>query len=482
MPSNSPSAAGRRKWRRFVPAAIAFAMTAALPMMAPAQAQAEPHVDNPFAGATSYVNPDYAENVQKSIDQTDSAELKNKMRAVQSSPTAVWLDRIAAIRGGEANGGRLSLREHLDEALAQKGSGPITASFVIYDLPGRDCAALASNGELPLTEAGLQRYKNDYIDAITDVFSDPKYDDIRITTVIEPDGLPNLVTNLDDPECAEAKSSGIQVEAVQYALNQLHDISNVYTYMDFAHSGWLGWNDNLTQSAQLYTDVVRGTEGGFASVDGFAINTANYTPTREPFLTDPNATVGGQQVRSGQFYEWNPNFDETDFAAALYDQFVSNGWPSDIGTIIDTGRNGWGGSERPDSASSSGDLNTYINESKVDRRAHRGLWCNVSGAGMGRLPQAEPSLSPGSHLDALVWIKPPGESDGSSEQIPNDEGKHPDPMCDPDYTAPEAGNNPTGAMPDSPLAGHWFHDQFTMLMRNAHPDIGSAAVSDSENS
>ena len=36
--------------------------------------------------------------------------------------------------------------------------------MVIYDLPGRDCAALASNGELGPTE--LPRYKAEYIDPI----------------------------------------------------------------------------------------------------------------------------------------------------------------------------------------------------------------------------------------------------------------------------------------------------------------------------
>jgi cellulose 1,4-beta-cellobiosidase len=33
---------------------------------------------------------------------------------------------------------------------------------VIYDLPGRDCAALASNGELAVGE--VERYKTEYID------------------------------------------------------------------------------------------------------------------------------------------------------------------------------------------------------------------------------------------------------------------------------------------------------------------------------
>lgn len=34
--------------------------------------------------------------------------------------------------------------------------------FVIYDLPGRDCAAAASAGELPV--GSIDRYKSEYID------------------------------------------------------------------------------------------------------------------------------------------------------------------------------------------------------------------------------------------------------------------------------------------------------------------------------
>jgi cellulose 1,4-beta-cellobiosidase len=36
------------------------------------------------------------------------------------------------------------------------------AALVIYDLPGRDCAAKASNGELPV--GSLNVYKTEYID------------------------------------------------------------------------------------------------------------------------------------------------------------------------------------------------------------------------------------------------------------------------------------------------------------------------------
>ncbi|MGW0911465.1 glycoside hydrolase family 6 protein [Streptomyces sp. NPDC002784] len=435
-------------------------------------AAAEAHVDNPFAGATFYINPDYAEHVDTSIAQTSDATLKAKMEKVKNYPTAVWLDRIAAIHGGAANAGRKSLADHLDLALAQKKPGqPITATIVVYDLPGRDCAALASNGELPATQAGLDRYKTEYIDVIANVFKNPKYQDIRITTVIEPDSLPNLVTNTSDPECAQVKSSGLYVKGIQYALDKLHAIPNVYTYLDYAHSGWLGWDTNLTQTVQQYTEVARGTAAGLSSVDGLITNVANYTPLEEPFLTNPDKTVGGNMVKSSKFYEWNPNFDEADFTKNVHRALVAAGWPASTGMVIDTSRNGWGGAARPTAESTSTTLDTYVTESKADRRTHRGLWCNVSGAGIGQPPQASPAGYPDSHLDAFLWVKPPGESDGASKDIPNDEGKRQDPMCNPDYTAPNAGNNKTGALPDAPLAGHWFHNQFAMLVRNAYPAV-----------
>ncbi|WP_233261389.1 glycoside hydrolase family 6 protein [Vitiosangium sp. GDMCC 1.1324] len=432
-------------------------------------AAAAGHADNPFEGATAYVNPDYAALIDTSIAQTTDSSLAAKMRTVKKYPTAVWLDRIAAIHGGSANGGRKSLRDHLDLVLAQKKPDqPITAIFVIYDMPGRDCAALASNGELPLTAEGLQRYKAEYIDAIATVFADTKYQDIRIIAAIEPDGLPNLVTNLSDPECAQANSSGIYVASAQYALNKLHAIPNVYTYLDIAHSGWLGWDDNRQRAITFFTTVVNGTTAGLASVDGFVTNTANYTPLAEPNLVDPNVTVGGQQLKSAKYYEWNPLFDESDFAASLYTGFTSAGWPASIGFLIDTSRNGWGGANRPTGASGT-TVDAYADSGRVDRRAHRGLWCNQSGTGIGQAPQSSPPGYTASHLDAFVWIKPPGESDGASKEIPNNEGKGADPMCNPDYTTKF--NTKSGALADAPLAGHWFHNQFAMLVQNAYPAI-----------
>jgi len=71
-----------------------------------------------------------------------------------------------------------------------------------------------------------------------------------------------------------------------------------------------------------------------------------------------------------------------------------------------------------------------------------------------------------------VWIKPPGESDGASSLIPNDEGKGFDAMCAPGNPGnPRNNNNETGALPNAPLSGHWFQAQFEELLRNAFPPL-----------
>lgn len=458
---------GQKLLRKGVKQMMAAALLAAgiFPGMSPGVTQAaEAHVNNPFVGATAYLNEDYSALVDTSIAITSDASLKAKMETVKSYPTAVWIDRIAAIYGGAENAGRKSVEEHLDAVLAQKKPGvPITASFVIYNLPGRDCHALASNGELPLTQAALQTYKTDYIDVIADIFADPKYQDIRIIAVIEPDSLPNLVTNLSTPACGQAASTGIYEAGIKYTLDKLHAIPNVYNYLDIGHSGWLGWDNNRSGAVALYTDVVGDTLGGLSSADGFITNTANTTPLAEPNLSNPDLNIGGQPIRSAKFYEWNPYFDETDFTAKLYSDFVQAGWPASTGFLIDTSRNGWGGVNRPATATGS-NINDYVNSGRVDRREHRGNWCNASGAGIGEAPKAAPGPA---HLDAYVWVKPPGESDGSSSEIPNNEGKGFDRMCDPTYTTKDGVL--TGALANAPVSGHWFHDQFVQLVKNSFP-------------
>ncbi|HEX5566769.1 MAG TPA: glycoside hydrolase family 6 protein [Streptomyces sp.] len=413
-------------------------------------------VDNPYQGAKVYVNPDWSAQAARGGGQ-----------AIAGQPTAVWLDRIAAITSGSAGSNTMGLRDHLDEALRQNAD---VLQMVTYNLPGRDCSALASNGELGPEELG--RYKTEFIDPIARILSDPKYAGLRIVNVVEIDSLPNLITNVSGrptatENCDRMKANGNYVKGVGYALAKLGAIPNVYNYIDIGHHGWLGWDDNFRPTAELLYQAATSEGSTVGNVAGFAANVANYGVLKEPHFTIDDS-VNGRSVRESAWVDWNRYVDEQSYAQAFRQEAVRAGFRSDVGVIIDTSRNGWGGPDRPSAPAAKTDLDSFVDGSRTDRRIHLGNWCNQAGAGLGERPKAAPA--PG--IDAYAWIKPPGESDGSSREIPNDEGKGFDRMCDPTYGGnARNGNSPSGALSNAPISGHWFQAQFEELMANAYPPI-----------
>ena len=84
-------------------------------------------------------------------------------------------------------------------------------------------------------------------------------------------------------------------------------------------------------------------------------------------------------------------------------------------------------------------------------REEWGDWCNVAGAGFGRRPSADT----GAELaDAFVWVKPGGESDGTSDSS----AQRFDAFC-----------GKADAFQPSPEAGSWHQAYFEMLLKNASP-------------
>ena len=432
-------------------------------------------VNNPYVGATVYNNPDWR---ARAAAEPGGSRIANQ-------PTGVWMDRRAAITGTT---GARGLAAHLDEAVAQdaaNGASAMVIQIVIYNLPGRDCSALASNGELGPDD--LPIYQSQYIDPIAEIFGRPAYANLRIVAVIEIDSLPNLVTNVAGRPtatdlCTTMLNNGGYVNGVGYALARLGALPNVYNYIDAAHHGWIGWDDNFGATATMMRNaaVASGVSNWQTLVHGFITNTANYSALTEQFVGPIT-----EQLRNTTWIDFNRYNEELAFAQAFRNQLISAGFTgggSDgIGMLIDTSRNGWGNcvvtpcaqgtgtsANRPTAPSTSTDPNTFVNQSRIDRRIHKGNWCNQAGAGLGERPRAAPA----SGIDAYVWIKPPGESDGSSTAIPNDEGKGFDRMCDPTYGGNvRNGNSMTGALPNSPLSGHWFPAQFAQLMANAFPPL-----------
>ncbi|KAJ3143186.1 hypothetical protein HK100_003864 [Physocladia obscura] len=355
------------------------------------------------------------------IDSTLSCAVGKLSTAGQS----IWLDTMSAIS---------LIAPALADAETVSGGAPIIIQFVIYDLPGRDCAALASNGELPATDAGIATYKSDYIDPIVAAFK-LKASNIRLVLIIEPDSLPNILTNANLATCAT--SAPYYREGIEYALSQLANIPNVYMYLDIAHGGWLGWPNNLSGIVPIMQSVLTAAvalnPAVSSAVRGFATNVANYSPTHANGV----APVVGATLSPGTYngvtyeeYEGNPAIDETTYVQLLTEAFAGTGLPANF--VIDTSRNG-----------------------RAGIRDAWGDWCNVNGAGIGYFPQASPDSTTPS-LDAYTWIKPQGDADGTSNT-----------------TAPryDAHCGLADSLPNAPQAGQWFHAEFDMLVKNANPAI-----------
>jgi cellulose 1,4-beta-cellobiosidase len=414
------------------------------------------HLGNPFSGANAYVNPHWGGSTRGFAVNT-----------------SIWMDTIMAVNG--TSGYPKSLNGFLDDAVAQ---GKNFVSIVVYNLPGRDCAALASNGLLPGTEAGLNTYKTDYVDPIAAAIA--AHPSLRVIAIIEPDSLPNLVTNLSDPDCSSVNSQTLYQRGTAYTLTKLEALSNAYTYVDIGHAGWLGWPSNFNPAITLISNVIKSANGGNCGgcVDGFADNTANTQVETETFL-QANTMINGQPVRQQSFFDWNDYIDESHFATAWQTAMLGAGITSS-NMVLDTSRNGWGGCGggiqalqtcRPTATSTdTSTLDNYVNKSRIDRRPAKGNWCNQNGAGLGKLPLSSATAP----YQAYLWIKPPAESDGSSSLIPvgpdNPDGKGFDGMCDPNYMGNGLNQNKnSNALPNAPVSGRWFQAQWDQLVANKFP-------------
>jgi cellulose 1,4-beta-cellobiosidase len=460
------------------------------------------HYDNPFTSAKRwYVNELWAEKAK----QDGGA-------AVAQYNTGIWLDSISAIeeyRGKKPKDG-LGLRGHLDAALAQNAD---LIQLVLHNLPGRNCSAEYSVGELGASQQGMNEYKQQYIDRIARILGEAKYAGLRVVAVVEYDALSNLTqvyTEYEDCKYVSYDKAWGYHEGIRYALTQLAALDNVHLYMDVAHSGRLGWDINFTNAVHLMAAVVQGgpfarvkhnnnyslvpdqefdlagptPAPGWGAINGFISNVADYVPLEEPYL-NPNLDMGGIPLRSAIFYDWSNIISEHTYGVEWLKEIRKLGAPARLGMLVDTSRNGWGGPKRPTEMIKSGDslvraeLDKRVDAARVDKRPHRSSKCNQAGAGLGERPVANPK--PGFH--AYVWTKPPGESDGHGGDVfdfdPTAPNRKMNEMCDPqgqnhyaeDSAVTEGKGVGTGALPKGSRPGDWFSVAFRQLLENAYPKL-----------
>ncbi|KAG8785721.1 hypothetical protein FRC15_000806 [Serendipita sp. 397] len=355
---------------------------------------------NPFKNLNFFVSPVYREEVIKAsitLAKQGKWDLASRATYVATKVgTFLWVSDTATVP---------KVADWLKEAsLLEKLTGKKqVVEIQVYNLPDRDCSAKASAGELSYANGGEAKYQA-FIQGIVSQIK--KFPNIRVVIGLETDSIGNLVTNLSVEKCANAAEG--QKRSLAYAIASLQ-LPNVAIYADGAHAGWLGWPSNIGPTADLISEILTKAKAinPKATIRGLATNVSNYNGL-------------GNQPQMG--------YDELVYVRNLQPLLAAKG--IDAHFIVDQGRSG-----NQNSTRSGGD------------------WCNNKYAGFGTLPTTN---TPDALVDAIVWAKPGGEADGTS-----------DPTA---ARFDEACGSETSLKP-APEAGTWFQAYFEQLLVNANPKI-----------
>ena len=407
-------------------------------------------MSNPFQEKVFYVNPSFQKELDSSI-QSSTGIVQINLQKMRNISSAYWIDTKDKIIG---KNNTLTVEGILEDA-SQQVPIPIV-TLIVYDLPNRDCHALASNGEICCTykndgrcdyeasgncENGIDEYKTTYIDPLVKVISNYQ-ERVPIALIIEPDSLPNLITNKGDPRCGNDATIQAYHTGISYTIEQLSiHAPRTTLYLDASHGGWLGWINNLQSYIDLVLELKLDTH-----IRGFSTNVANYQslgiqcPTYDWCLNPDHREDLCCEDPCDLISQYNPANNELNFVLAIHNLSVLTKPSFHPYFIIDTGRNG-----------------------VSDMRQDCSNWCNIRNAGIGTFPTADTHSS---IIDAFLWLKTPGESDGCTQYLPSTQLKK---LC-PRYDAKCGSSDSIGSRegePRCPEAGHWFDYQVKQLAENA---------------
>lgn len=324
-------------------------------------------------------------------------------------------------------------------------------TLVVYNAPGRDCSQYSSGG------AGSDEAYRAWVDGFAAGLSRTQ----RVIVIVEPDGLANLPSDCPSayPGQDVAALTAGRIADIRYAgAAIMKSDPRALVYLDAGHSAWHSVGDITTRLEQA----------GVADVQGFSLNVSNYqfTPNLEEYgrwISDclayttsvkagDTGSCGDQYWSGGPANDWtgvalNPNgvWSATATDPALNTAGIDSRYASILGSatptahyVLDTSRNGRGPWAPPASAG-------YPDPQ---------TWCNPPGAGLGARPQAAPEQAAYPLLDAFLWVKTPGQSDGQCNRGISGS------TTDPEW----------GGIVD-PAAGAWFPQQALQLAQNAVPSL-----------
>ena len=381
----------------------------------------------------------------KSHDFKDAALVAE----MESIPRAVWF----------TGGTPAQVQQQVRQTMSQAAFERAVPVLVAYNIPGRDCAGLSAGGATNLTDYEA------WISALAAGIGNGK-----AIVVLEPDALGLLPSNCGGPNPGYPFDDTDRIAELQFAISALEAQPGANVYLDGTHSSWLAVGD-ITH---------RLLEAGVQNAQGFFINLSNFQPTPNlldygtwisdciAIVTDPsNPLFGNNGACASQYFPANPSdFSTWGLTTAWYAAHMG----SSVATthfVVDTSRNGNGPNNMQAFAQP-----PFNQPASVIGTLANSNWCNPPNAGLGLRPTTQTGVP---LLDAYLWVKTPGQSDGTCDSASGQRAW--------DYTAYTLPGWPTDAASqalfdplwglDDPAAGAWFPQQALQLAQDASPSLPS---------
>jgi endoglucanase len=396
-----------------------------------------------FVPPPSQGAPQQALQLMKGHDLKDAA-LVDRMEAF---PRAVWF----------TGGTPAQVEQQVRETMAQATVEHAVPVLVAYDIPGRDCAQYSAGGAL--TQAGYQAWINGFAVGLGKG---------RAVVILEPDALGNLPSDCGRSTTSYPFTDAERYAEIQYAVNALEAQPGAAVYLDGTNSAWQSVG-TITQ--RLLTADVQAAQGVFLNVSNYQrtpdlVDYGTWISDCIAIVTDPSSAFyrnpGGC---ASQYYPaTSSDFSTWGLTTAWYAQNMGNSVAT-THFVIDTSRNGDGPNSMHAYARP-----PYDQPASAIATLASGNWCNPPDSGLGFRPATSTGVP---LLDAYLWVKTPGQSDGQCDAAGGVRAW--------DYTAYSRPGWPADAASqalfdplwgiDDPAAGAWFPQQALQLAQDASPAL-----------
>ena len=395
--------------------------------------------------------------VQQVESLLKQGQLKNALliTAMETVPQAVWLT------SGTPSEVSATVTSTLREATFERAI-PV---LVLYNIPGRDCGSYSAGGAENTAD-----YET-WIDAIAAAIGSQK-----VVIILEPDALADLPSDCgyDLPATTVAQLTADRYTQIKYAVTTLETGSQTLVYMDAGNSHWQAVP---IMAQRLVLAGIQQAQGFFTNVSNFNLN--DYESTYDTWVSeciafgnDPEQggwRLGNYSYCASQYYSPYGPVNPDDISTWVYtDQWYTANMGTAVPTthfVIDTSRSGQGPLDASIYANA-----PYNQPASVVQTLTNGSWCNPPARGLGTHPTANTGVS---LLDAYLWVKTPGESDGTCDAAGGarawDYADYTQPGW-PTDAADQALFDPLWGL-DDPIAGAWFPQQALDLAQRANPAL-----------